>query len=145
MMNQTYSYPVSDGRTAICRTNLAYAMDDDGKVILSALTEKDAYELTLVENPQIARMLQLILSAGAWRKGGIKSTDAESDADYIKNYCIMLSDGTICIKDGSEYVPVEQFMEKASEAELQLALRMVAGQAALAQLDMAQRTPYKEL
>lgn len=140
MMNQTYSYPVSDGRTAICRTNLAYAMNNDGEVLLSALSEKDAYELTLVENPQIAKMLQLMLSDGAWRKGGLKSTCAESDADCIKNYCIILSDGTICIRNGSEYVPVEQFMANASEAELQLALRMVAGQAALAQLVMAQRT-----
>ncbi len=134
----SYTYELSDGRNVMSPVELTYAMNEDCTINLDSIKPEDAAKISIIGDPQIFALLSLIAEAGAWEERNPENAPSRSKtrADFFRHYCLLSSSGGIYIKDG-RYVCVQEFLKTASLPELQHAIRNLATQAAMAQIELA--------
>lgn len=132
-----YCYQLKDGRTALTRCNLAYATDDQGNLDLASVKGEDVKFINLIAEPELGHLLSE-LYGNDWldpeRVFNMKDRERLTLPYY--QHCAILARGKMYVRDG-KYIPLTQFIRKASQKELAAMLWDVAAQAALAQLTIA--------
>lgn len=132
-----YSYPTDDGRIAITLRNLAYAVNEEGTLVLASVRGDDAPAINLIADPAVGALLSKVYE-GFWHDPAhvIRMSAHERLSLPKYQHCAVLAQGKIYVRNG-KFVALEKFTKNASAQELTAMLWDVAAQAALAQLTLA--------
>lgn len=131
-----YCYLLDDGRTALTQRNLDYATNEKGILDLNEVNKADAKTVNLIADQKLGYMLAELYGK-EWTDPdlAVGMTDRERvDLPYYQ-HCSVLSQGQIYVRAG-KFIPLSQYVKKATPAEMAAMLWDVAVQAALAQLTM---------
>jgi len=63
---ELYSYPTDDGRIAISQQNLAYAVNEEGNLVLASVRGDDAATINLIADPTLAVLISKLYT-GYWQ------------------------------------------------------------------------------
>lgn len=136
-----YCYLLEDGRTALTQRNLDYATNEKGHLDLNAVRKDDTMTLNLIANPKLGYILAELYGK-EWISPdvAVNMSDRERlDLPYYQ-HCSILSQGQVYVRAG-KFIPLSQYIKKATPAEMAAMLWDVAVQAALAQLSMISDQP----
>ena len=134
-----YEYTTTDGRIVLSETPLNRAIISSGKIDLKKVPAEDIQKATIVPNRRIAEFVKVAMNGSDWVPAEtlVSMQKAELvDCSVDRNYCI-IQNGEIHILSGFQYVPLSQITLHSSKNALRYALRNVAFQAALAQIELS--------
>ena len=141
MKNEMKCYSLPDGRTALSRENLYYALDAQGLLNVNALSAAEQRSLTVVAEPDMLGLLLSSVDGKAWEApetalamDGVQ----RMELSYLR-HCVILANGTIYIRNG-KFTPLTDFLASAGREELTYMLWNVSLQAALAQAELSRRS-----
>ena len=136
-----YRYDLADGskRIALSPVCLDYATDDNGVLDLASVRGGDAGKINLIADPELGVLLGLTYQE-AWEtpeKVLSMKKEARIGLSYYQN-CAVMSKGRVYVRNG-RFMPLSQFLESATKADLIIMLTDIAVQSALAQLELAKK------
>lgn len=131
-----YCYLLDDGRTALTQRNLNYATNEKGILDLKQISKDDSKTLNLIADQRLGYILAELYGR-EWTDPDVAVGMSERERVELPYYqhCSVLSHGQVYVRDG-KFIPLSQYIKKATPAEMAAMLWDVAIQAALAQLSM---------
>ena len=139
-----FRYTLADGRIALSPIRLDYARDESGMLDLAAVMGDDAKYINLIADPELGLLLSLSYQ-GTWESPE-KVIELEKkdrlEIDYHQN-CALLAQGKVYVRDG-RFIPLQQFLKRATKQDMICMLTDIAMQAALAQLELTKKADTGE-
>lgn len=129
-------YQSTTGHTILSPKDISYAMTTHLRIDPAKLLDNDLKECTMVPNESVAALLQILMQdRGYCDAQELLSGATYPDRDPITNSCV-LENGSLFIRRGEQYVALSNFTQKATKAELKIALNRIALQAAVCHAEL---------
>lgn len=130
-------YKTTTGQTIISPVDLTYAATLSMQVNPEKIRPNDFSQISILRDENMADIVMELMNGTPWLTPALAITSITNrDASKIKNFCID-SKGTILIRNGRSYVPVQEFAKSASKQELAIVLMQLAEQTAVCQAALA--------